>query len=99
MIVTASGTAITGQPVTAEWRLQADAGRGPDVPVLAAVALLRRARDSGLPKGAQPCSGILAMEDFEPLLDVAGLSREWRGTGREPQGLAAQAAVAASPLA
>ena len=47
------------------WELQALGGDGPYVPTLAAAALLRRLRGAdSLPAGAQPCVGLLDIDDF-----------------------------------
>lgn len=65
MQVDASGRDATGRPVSASWTLRADGNRGPYVPTLAALALLRRYRDGILPSpGAYPCCGILTIADF-----------------------------------
>ena len=51
--------------IEAAWRLNADANRGPYVPVLAAVALVRRLRDAGrLTAGARTASGLFTLDDF-----------------------------------
>ena len=52
--------------MAATWRLNADANRGPYVPVLAAVALVRKARDGHQSApGARTASGTLRLADFE----------------------------------
>lgn len=54
--------------------LHADANRGPNVPILAVVALIRRMRDGErFSAGAYPCSGVLALADFTPLLEELGI--------------------------
>jgi saccharopine dehydrogenase-like NADP-dependent oxidoreductase len=74
MIVEASGIDGGGERVRAEWRLEACANRGPCVPVLAALALVRRMRDGWTPTpGAYPCSGILTLAEFDTLLDALGI--------------------------
>ncbi|HEV2599104.1 saccharopine dehydrogenase NADP-binding domain-containing protein [Sphingopyxis sp.] len=48
------------------WTLRADGNRGPYVPTLAALALLRRFRDGGAPApGAAPCAGLLTLAESE----------------------------------
>lgn len=66
MLVEARGTDGLGRPVEAAWRLNAEANRGPYVPVLAALALARRWRQGRrVPQGAHICSGLLTIEEFE----------------------------------
>ncbi|MXO90615.1 saccharopine dehydrogenase family protein [Pontixanthobacter aquaemixtae] len=68
MTVRVSGVDGKGHAQTRSWVLNADANRGPNVPVLAAVALIRRlARGETLPEGASACSGMLSLEDFSDL--------------------------------
>lgn len=72
MLVEADGVDGAGRAVAAMWRLNADANRGPYVPVLAAVALVRRWRDGKAPApGARTASGSLDMDEFAA--DFAGL--------------------------
>ena len=74
MLVEASGIGGDGRPAKAGWRLNAEANRGPYVPVLAALAMARRWRDGGRPPaGAQICSGLLALDDFRADLDALGI--------------------------
>jgi len=66
MIVEAEGTDGAGSPASACWSLAADTNRGPYVPVLATLAMLRRLRDDrGVEHGARPCVGTLSLADFE----------------------------------
>ena len=54
-----------GQATKARWRLNADANRGPVVPVLATVALVRRWRDGAeFTAGARTASGLISLGDF-----------------------------------
>ena len=81
MSVCAEGLDPSGQPVRKRWFLHADANRGPYVPVLAALAMIRRFRDrEGLPvPGAHVCSGVLNLNDFDA--DLLGLGIEtWSAT-------------------
>jgi saccharopine dehydrogenase-like NADP-dependent oxidoreductase len=80
MIVNARGFA-DGAPAQATWTLEASANLGPYVPVLAALALIRRMRDGWRPApGAYACSGILALDEFEPLLDELGIRHSTVGS-------------------
>ncbi|MDP9423385.1 MAG: saccharopine dehydrogenase NADP-binding domain-containing protein [Pseudomonadota bacterium] len=75
MLVEANGLDAAGAPVRSTWLLNADANRGPYVPVLAAVALVRRWREGDRSDvGAQPCSGMLRLEDFQADFNALGLT-------------------------
>ncbi len=66
MIVQTKGLDDGGRPRLADWSLAAEPGRGPYVPTLAALAILRRLReDRWSHRGADPCAGLLALKDFE----------------------------------
>ncbi|MEQ1538535.1 MAG: DUF4166 domain-containing protein [Sphingorhabdus sp.] len=54
---------------TVRWTLIAEDGDGPEIPVLAAQLLIRRLADDALPPGARDASGLLSLEDFQPLFD------------------------------
>lgn len=57
------------------WRLNAEANRGPYVPILAALAMVRRLRDGRRPvAGAYICSGILTLAEFEPDFAALGIT-------------------------
>ena len=74
MLVNAAGTGPDGRQVEAGWRLNAEANRGPYVPVLAALALVRRWRDGQRPSaGAHICSGLLTLDDFAADLQALGI--------------------------
>jgi len=74
MSVQARGSDQAGRPVERRWLLKADANHGPYVPVLAALAMIRRFRDrTGPEAGAGACSGILAIEDFASDLQALGI--------------------------
>ena len=65
MLVEVDGEDGTGREMVARWRLTADANRGPYVPVLAAVALVRKWRDgAATTPGARTASGLLEFDDF-----------------------------------
>jgi saccharopine dehydrogenase-like NADP-dependent oxidoreductase len=74
MIVEASGVGQNGEPATAKWMLDAAANLGPFVPVIPALALIRRLRDGWKPEpGAYPCSGFLTLDELGRLLDELGI--------------------------
>ena len=74
MMVRARGEGPAGEMVESAWILRADANRGPYVPVLAALAMIRRRRDgTDAETGAHVCSGLLALEDFLPDMKVLGI--------------------------
>lgn len=65
MDVRVEGQDARGKPATARWTLRADGNRGPYVPTLAALAMLRRFRDGQPPDpGARACAGMLNLAEF-----------------------------------
>lgn len=65
MAVDVAGRLADGRAVTRRWRLIAEAGDGPWVPTLAAVALARGLARGAIPeRGARPCVGLLTLEDI-----------------------------------
>ncbi|MEM7690230.1 MAG: saccharopine dehydrogenase NADP-binding domain-containing protein [Pseudomonadota bacterium] len=89
MSVRVSGEGTDGRPLERRWFLKADANRGPFVPVLAAMAMLRRYRDGDTPEpGARVCSGMLALEDFAD--DFARLGITHQTFEEHPQAIAAK---------
>jgi len=77
MSVRVSGADGAGRPTDRRWILNADANRGPNVPVLAAMAMVRRYRDGDRPDaGARVCSGLLKLKDFDA--DFARLGITYR---------------------
>ena len=65
MVIRVQGEDASGLPTERVWTLRTNANRGPFVPVLAALALLRKHRDGkASAPGAQACSGILSLPDF-----------------------------------
>lgn len=67
MFVRVSGRDADG-PVTREWVLIAEGDDGPNIPLMACVALIRRIAAGGPPgAGARPCLDELDLDDFEPL--------------------------------
>lgn len=74
MTVRASGNNAQGNAMERCWVLRADSNRGPYVPTLAALAMIRRFRDGrGPPAGARICSGMLTFEDFGPHMAEFGM--------------------------
>lgn len=74
MIVDAEGRAAGGEPVTAKWMLDATTNLGPLVPIVPALALIRRLRDGWKPEpGAYPCSGILDLDELAAILGELGI--------------------------
>lgn len=75
MIVEAEGLGTAGRPVSAQWNLDATTSLGPLVPVIPALALIRRRRDGWTPEpGAYPCSGLLTLAEIEAALDELGIA-------------------------
>lgn len=77
MDVIVHGRDARNDEATARWTLRAEGNRGPYVPTLAALAMLRRfQRGAGPSAGARPCAGLLALSetegDFERLGIVTG---------------------------
>ena len=83
MVLEATGQDKAGRPVIARWSLAAAGARGPYVPTLAALALVRQIRDDSLTfRGASPCVGLLTYEDFRR--DFERLEIETRTEIRPP---------------
>ncbi len=62
MTAEAWGLDAAGQPLRRRWTLVAEAGDGPVIPTLPALAALRAlAGDAPPPPGARPCVGVLAL--------------------------------------
>ena len=75
MIVDARGVDRAGRSMAARWRLNANTNRGPYVPVLAAVALVRKARDGVTAEpGARIAAGLLTLDDFDDDLADLGIA-------------------------
>lgn len=67
MVVRVAGLDARGQPARRAWHIAADHDHGPEIPCMAAILLARRlARGEQLPVGAQACTGLLALAEFEP---------------------------------
>ncbi len=66
MTVDATGSDGDGQPIKASWNLVAEAGDGPYVPTLPALAAVRALADGRLNEpGANICAGVLSLGDIE----------------------------------
>lgn len=77
MSVRVSGEGADGRRVERRWFLNANANRGPFVPVFASLAMLRRYRDGKRPEpGARVCSGLLCLDDFERDFAILGIKHE-----------------------
>jgi len=67
MLVSVTGTDPQGGRKRLEWHLVAEDGHGPEIPCMAAILLARKvARNELAERGAHPCMGFLALEEFEP---------------------------------
>lgn len=65
IVVELAGTGMDGAPLRLRWWLDAAAGDGPQVPVTPAVALAQRLADGLVAaKGAQPCMGLLTLDQL-----------------------------------
>lgn len=70
MAVDVAGRLTDGRAVTRSWRLIAEAGDGPWVPTLAAVALARGlARGAVVERGARACVGLLTLDEVLAVAD------------------------------
>lgn len=79
MVVELRGHDASGQPLHLRWWLEAAKGDGPEVPVTPAVLLAGRlARGDLIQPGAQPCMGLLSLDEI-----VDGLSAYAIRTGTD----------------
>ncbi|MEM7703715.1 MAG: saccharopine dehydrogenase NADP-binding domain-containing protein [Pseudomonadota bacterium] len=77
MSVRVKGADGDGRLADRRWFLNADANRGPNVPTLAALAMLRRYRDGERPApGARVCSGMLTLDDFSADFSRLGIMQQ-----------------------
>jgi hypothetical protein len=75
MLVSATGTSLSGERRRLEWHLTVDALVGPEIPCLAAILITRRLiRQADLPQGAFACIGMLSLSDFEPEFNRLGIT-------------------------
>lgn len=64
MVAEVSGLDAAGQPLRRRWTLVAEAGDGPVIPTLPALAVLRALADGKpLAPGARPCVGVLTLPE------------------------------------
>lgn len=96
MSVRVRGADADDRPADRRWFLNADANRGPNVPTLAALAMLRKYRDGARPApGARVCSGLLTLDDFAADFARLGI---WQQTFDEtPAPIAVRQASALAP--
>jgi len=67
MLVGLQGTMSNGKPGMLAWHLSAPGNHGPEIPCMAAILIARKLAAGTLPqRGAQPCLGLLTLEDFAP---------------------------------
>ncbi len=65
MFVTLAGEGLESNRLYISWNLLARQNHGPYIPCGAAIALARKlANGAALPKGAQPCVGLLTVKEF-----------------------------------
>lgn len=96
MIVSASGEDHMGRPVDARWSLAANGNRGPFVPVLAALCMIRRFRDGWPPEaGAHVCAGLLGLNEFEEDMARLGIVHRFEETHGRPADVLTEGAKAA----
>jgi hypothetical protein len=80
MLVRVSGQGREGEATAAEWLLDAPAARGPYVPTLAALAMVRRWREGRRPQaGAYACSGLLGLPEFDADFEALGITTSTAG--------------------
>lgn len=66
MVVEVTGRDAEGQGVMGQWSLLAEAGDGPNVPILPALAVIRRLLDGKENmRGAVNCAGLLKLDEIE----------------------------------
>ena len=73
MTVRVEGRTHDGGMIKREWTLAADANRGPYVPVLATLAMIRRRVRAREQPGARPCTGLLELDDFSGQFERLGI--------------------------
>lgn len=76
MQVDVSGLSSAGQPVQAQWNLLAARGDGPNVPVLPALALIRKLLRNGIQNGAYCAAGLLDLREIEDCMGGLDISTE-----------------------
>jgi hypothetical protein len=77
MFVRLAGRGFDGTRLALAWHITAPDHSGPEIPCMPSVLLARRlARGEVWPAGAQPCLGLLALSEFEPLFARWGMATE-----------------------
>ena len=77
MVVRLCGEDTRGRPLRLAWHITAPDHHGPEIPCMAAILLARQFSRGGMPPpGAQPCMGLLALEDFTPEFARWGMATE-----------------------
>jgi hypothetical protein len=67
MLVNVTGTVPGGGRKSIGWHLVAGGNHGPEIPCMPAILLARKiAKDQIAERGAHPCMGFLALQEFEP---------------------------------
>lgn len=75
MDVIVHGRGAYGGPANGRWTLRADGNRGPYVPVLAALTMLRRFQSGHAPApGARVCAGMLTLAESESDFAALGIT-------------------------
>ncbi|HWW59324.1 MAG TPA: saccharopine dehydrogenase NADP-binding domain-containing protein [Sphingopyxis sp.] len=75
MDIVIDGRDAGDKPREARWTLRADGNRGPYVPTLAALAMLRRFRDGRPPApGARACTGLLTLAEWDADFERLGIT-------------------------
>ncbi|MBU0824345.1 MAG: saccharopine dehydrogenase, partial [Alphaproteobacteria bacterium] len=75
MDVIVHGRGADGGPAKGRWTLRADGNRGPYVPVLATLAMLRRFQGGQAPEpGARACAGMLTLAESEGDFAALGIA-------------------------
>jgi hypothetical protein len=65
-LVEVTGLDADGQSVTGQWSLVTEAGDGPNVPILPALALIRQLLDGKEDmRGAINCAGLLTLDSID----------------------------------
>ena len=79
MLVSVTGTVPGGGRKNVGWHLVAEDSHGPEIPCMAAILLARKlARSALAERGAHPCMGLLALEEFQPEFDRWGIKTRIR---------------------
>jgi hypothetical protein len=67
MLVSVGGVDRNGTVLRRSWAVVADEGHGPEIPCMAALLVVRKlARNAIASRGAFPCMGFLALQEFTP---------------------------------